>query len=129
MRQLKPLAPVERATEEISVQITQMQAATEHSVSVIQAIGDTITQISEISSAIAASVEQQGAATQEIARNVQQAAQGATQVSGSIAEVSRGAANTGSAAGQVHGSARELLGESNHLKSEVDNFLASIRAA
>jgi methyl-accepting chemotaxis protein len=118
-----------KATEEISLQITQMQAATQHSVSAIETIGGTITQISEISAAIAASVEQQGNATQEIARNVQQAAQGATQVSGSIAEVSRGAANTGSAAGQVHGSARELRDESNHLKSEVDNFLASIRAA
>ena len=118
-----------KATEEISLQITQMQAATQHSVSAIETIGGTITQISEISAAIAASVEQQGNATQEIARNVQQAAQGATQVSGSIAEVSRGAANTGSAAGQVHGSARELLDESNHLKNEVDNFLASIRAA
>ena len=118
-----------RATEEISVQITQMQAATQHSVSAIQEIGGTIARISEISSAIAASVEEQGAATQEIARNVQQAAQGATQVSDSIAEVNRGAADTGSAAGQVHGSARELLGESNHLKSEVENFLASIRAA
>jgi methyl-accepting chemotaxis protein len=118
-----------KATEEISVQITQMQAATEHSVSAIQEIGGTIAKISEISSVIAASVEEQGAATQEIARNVQQAAQGATQVSGSIAEVNRGAADTGSAAGQVHGSARELLGESNHLKSEVENFLASIRAA
>jgi methyl-accepting chemotaxis protein len=118
-----------KATEEISVQITQMQAATEHSVSAIQEIGGTIAKISEISSVIAASVEEQGAATQEIARNVQQAAQGATQVSASIAEVNRGAADTGSAAGQVHGSARELLGESNHLKSEVENFLASIRAA
>jgi methyl-accepting chemotaxis protein len=118
-----------KATEEISLQITQMQAATQHSVSAIETIGGTISQISEISAAIAASVEQQGNATQEIARNVQQAAQGATQVSGSIAEVSRGAANTGSAAGQVHGSARELRDESNHLKSEVDNFLASIRAA
>jgi uncharacterized phage infection (PIP) family protein YhgE len=92
-----------KATEEISVQITQMQTATEHSVSAIREIGGTITQISEISSAIAASIEEQGATTQEIARNVQQAAQGATQVSGSIAEVNRGAANTGSAAEQVHG--------------------------
>ena len=118
-----------KATEEISLQITQMQAATEHSVSAIAAIGGTIAQISEISSAIAASIEQQGAATQEIASNVQQAAQGANQVSCNIAEVSRGAANTGTAAGQVHGAARELLDESNHLKSEVDNLLASIRAA
>jgi methyl-accepting chemotaxis protein len=118
-----------KATEEISVQIAQMQTATQHSVSAIKEIGGTITQISEISSAIAAAVEEQGAATQEVARNVQQAAQGATQVAGSIAEVDRGAADTGAAAEQVHCSARELLGESNHLKSEVEKFLASVRAA
>ena len=51
-----------------------MQSATEHSVSAIREIGSTIAQISEISTAIAAAVEEQGAATQEIARNVQHAA-------------------------------------------------------
>jgi methyl-accepting chemotaxis protein len=118
-----------KATEEISAQIAQMQTATQHSVAAIKEIGGTITHISEISSAIAAAVEEQGAATQEVARNVQQAAQGATQVAGSIAEVNRGAADTGAAAEQVHGSARELLGESDHLKSEVEKFLTSVRAA
>jgi methyl-accepting chemotaxis protein len=118
-----------KATEEISAQIAQMQSATQHSVLAIKEIGGTITQISEISSTIAAAVEEQGAATQEIARSVQQAAQGASQVAGSIAEVNRGATDTGSAAGQVHGSACALLTESNHLKSEVEKFLATVRAA
>jgi methyl-accepting chemotaxis protein len=116
------------ATEEISTQIAQMQAATEQSVSAIKEIGGTITRISEISSIIAASVEEQGAATLEISRNVQNAALGAAEVASNIAEVNRGATETGSAAGQVHGAACELLGESNHLKSEVENFLASVRA-
>lgn len=118
-----------KATEEISAQIAQMQTATQHSVSAIREIGGTITQISEISSAIAASVEAQGTATQEVAHNVQQAAQGATLVAGNIAEVNRGASDTGSAAEQVHGSACDLLSESNHLKSEVEKSLASVRAA
>jgi methyl-accepting chemotaxis protein len=118
-----------KATEEIGAQIAQMQDATQHSVSSIKEIGGTIVQISEISTAIAAAIGQQGAATQEIARDVQQAAQGTAQAAGSIADVNRAAADTGSAAGQVHGSARALLNESNHLKSEVENFLASVRAA
>ena len=75
-------AQTAKATEEISAQITQMQSATEQSVSAIKAIGGTIGQISEISTAIAAAVEQQGTATQEIARNVQQAAEGAVEVGG-----------------------------------------------
>lgn len=56
-----------------------MQSATEETVAEIRKISSTITLISEVSSAIAAAVEQQGAATQEIARNVQQSAQLSTQ--------------------------------------------------
>ena len=122
-------AQTAKATEDIAAQVTQMQSATEHSVSAIKEIGNTIGQISEISTAIAAAVEEQGAATQEIARNVQQAAQGATQVTGSIADVNRGASDTGSAAGQVHVLAVSLLTESNHLSAEVENFLQTIRVA
>jgi len=122
-------AQTAKATEEIAAQVTQMQAATEHSVSAIKEIGNTIGQISEISTAIAGAVEEQGLATHKIARNVQQAAQGATQVTGSIADVNRGAADTGSAAGQVHSLAVSLLAESNHLNTEVASFLQTIRAA
>jgi len=44
-------------------------------VNAIKEISGTIEKLSEISSTIAAAVEEQGAATQEISRNVQQAAQ------------------------------------------------------
>ena len=118
-----------KATDEIGTQIAQMQSATQLSVSAIREIGNTIGQISEISAAIAGAVEEQGAATQEIARNVQQAAQGASRVEGSIAEVNRGATETGSASEQVHSSARALRSESDLLKSAVEEFLATVRAA
>jgi methyl-accepting chemotaxis protein len=106
-----------------------MQAATEQSVAAMKDIGNTIVQVSEISSTIAAAVEEQGAATQEIARNVQQAAEGSTEVSGRMVDVNHGALETGSAAEQVHGLAVSLLAESNHLNIEVETFLKSIRAA
>jgi methyl-accepting chemotaxis protein len=112
-----------KATEEIGSQIAQMQSATELSVGTIREISATIARISEISSTVAASVEQQGAASKEIARNVQQAAQGASRVTGHIGEVNRGAS-----AGQVHGAARASSNESSRLKSEVEQFLATVRA-
>jgi len=118
-----------KATEEISEQIGQMQSATNQSVSAIQQIGGTIGRIAEISQAIASAVEEQGATTQEISRNVQQAAQGATQVAGSITDVNRGATDTGTASTHVHGLARSLLAQSNHLKGEVEKFLSTVRAA
>ncbi len=122
-------AQTAKATEEISEQIGQMQSATNQSVSAIAEIGGTIGRIAEISQAIAAAVEEQGATTQEISRNVQQAAQGATQVAGSITDVNRGATDTGTASTHVHGLARSLLGQSNHLKGEVEKFLSTVRAA
>jgi len=63
-----------KATGEISQQINGIQAATQESVGAIKEIGDTIARMSEIASAIASAIEEQGAATREISGNVQQAA-------------------------------------------------------
>ena len=122
-------AQTAKATEEIGTQITQMQSATEHSVSAIKKISATIGQISGISTAIASAVEQQGASTQEIAKNVQQAARDTVEVGNSLSDVSRGAANTKAEAEQVHAFARSLSQEGGSLKQEVEKFLGTIRAA
>jgi methyl-accepting chemotaxis protein len=118
-----------KATGEIGQQISGIQAATQESVGAIKDISDTIERLSEISSAIAAAVEEQGAATQEISRNVQQASQGTQQVSSNISDVQRGASETGSASSQVLSAAQSLSGDSNRLKLEVGKFLGTVRAA
>jgi methyl-accepting chemotaxis protein len=118
-----------KATGDISHQISGIQAATQDSVIAIKEISSTIEKLSEISSTIAAAVEEQGAATQEISRNVQQAAQGTQQVSANITDVQRGASETGSASSQVLSAAQSLSGDSNRLKLEVGKFLDSVRAA
>ena len=118
-----------KATGEIGQQITGIQAATQDSVGAIKEISGTIERLSEISSTIAAAVEEQGAATQEISRNVQQAAQGTQQVSANITDVQHGASETGSASSQVLAAAQSLSGDSNRLKLEVGKFLTSVRAA
>jgi methyl-accepting chemotaxis protein len=118
-----------KATGEIGQQIAGIQAATHDSVGAIREISGTIEKLSEISSTIAAAVEEQGAATQEISRNVQQAAEGTAQVSSNIADVQRGASDTGSASAQVLSAAQSLSGNSNRLKLEVGKFLNSVRIA
>ena len=122
-------AQTARATEEISTQIAGMQSATEDSVGAIKEIGATIARISDISTTIAATIEEQGAATAEIARNVSEAAKGTVEVADKIAQVSHGASATGAASGQVLSSARSLSSESNLLKTEVEKFLKTVRAA
>ena len=118
-----------KATEEISGQISGIQAATQDSVTAIKEITKTIGRIAEIATAVAAAIEEQGAATQEIARNVQQAAQGTSQVVANIGNVNRGAGETGAASAQVLSSAQILSNESHRLKREMENFLTSVRAA
>jgi methyl-accepting chemotaxis protein len=118
-----------KATEEISTQVVDMQNQTGQAVTAIKAIASTIDEVSHITAGIASAVEEQGASTGEIARNVKEAAKGTAQVAGTIVEVNSGAAATGSASSQVLSSARQLAGESNRLKAEVDKFLATVRAA
>jgi methyl-accepting chemotaxis protein len=118
-----------KATGEISTQVSGMQAATQVSVAAIKEIGGTIGRVSEIATAIATAVEEQGSATREIARNVQNAAQGTAQVAANIGDVSAGASRTGTASSDVLASAKLLADKSNRLKDEVAKFLATIRAA
>jgi methyl-accepting chemotaxis protein len=118
-----------KATGEIGQQINGIQAATQDSVNAIKEISGTIERLSEISSTIAAAVEEQGAATQEISRNVQQAAHGTQQVSSNITDVQRGATETGSASSQVLSAAQTLSADSGRLKTEVSKFLTNVRAA
>ena len=77
-----------KATDEICQQIVSMQTVTTTAVSAIRNISNTISEINEVTTAIAAAVEEQGAATREIARNIQHAAGGTSEVSTNIARLS-----------------------------------------
>jgi len=114
-----------KATEEIGQQIAAMQTATGDSVQAIRGIGETIKQISEVTTTVASAVEEQGAATQEISRNVQQAAAGTQEVSSNITGVSQAATQTGTAASQVLSAARELAQQGQQLNTEIEGFLRS----
>jgi len=102
-----------KATEEISSQISEIQAATNSAVSGIGAISKVIAEINDVTTAISAAVEEQQAATQDVTSNI-------GGVSGSSAE-------TGSAAAQVLAAANELSGQSSALRQRVDNFLVEVR--
>jgi methyl-accepting chemotaxis protein len=118
-----------KATDEIRTQIVAMQQVTSTAVGAIRNIGQTITEINEVSTAIATAVEQQGAATREIARNIQHAAGGTSEVSSNIVGVSDASSQAGVAATDVLGASGELRREADILRGEIDEFLTSIRAA
>jgi methyl-accepting chemotaxis protein len=118
-----------KATEEIREQVTTIQHEVASAVEAIHGVAKTVGEINGISSSIATAIEQQGAATQEIARNVQQAAAGTSAVSDNVGGVSAAAAETGTTAASMLDSASELAKQAATLRSEVDNFLAKVRAA
>lgn len=118
-----------KATDEIRTQISSMQNVTASAVGAIRSIGSTIGEINEVTTAIAAAVEEQGAATREIARNIQHAASGTSEVSSNIVGVSQASIEAGTAAGEVLQASGELRREAGMLRAEVDAFLVNIRAA
>jgi methyl-accepting chemotaxis protein len=99
------------------------------SVDAIKKIGETIAEVSEVATAIAGAVEEQGAATAEITRNTQMAAGGTKAVADNIVGVRAGAEATGSAAQNVHAAVDTLDRRTRQLRSEVTEFLDAIRAA
>ena len=122
-------AQTTRATEEIAATVGEIQTVTTSSIEAIRAIGKTISEVQSIATTIASAIEQQGAATSEINLSVQQAANGAGEVADVILGVSETAAATGATASQVLGASAALAEEAQLLGSEVDRFLARVRAA
>ncbi|MBN8993354.1 MAG: HAMP domain-containing protein [Rhizobiales bacterium] len=118
-----------KATDEIRQQIASMQTVTTSAVSAIRSIGTTIGEINDVTTAIAAAVEEQGAATREIARNISHAAGGTSEVSSNIVGVSSASAEAGTAASEVLTASGALRREADILRAEIDAFLQNIRAA
>jgi methyl-accepting chemotaxis protein/aerotaxis receptor len=118
-----------RATEDIGLQVTAIQAETRSAVDAIRSISGTIGNISELSSAIAAAVEEQGAATAEIARSVEQAAHGTASAAENVQVVADAAEETKLMSDQVHEAASGLKDASNRLAAEVAGFIGEIRSA
>ncbi|MEM1045487.1 MAG: methyl-accepting chemotaxis protein [Pseudomonadota bacterium] len=118
-----------KATEQISKQITGMQADTTAVVDAIGEIGGMIEDLNTGSASIAAAVEEQHASTQEIARNTQHAADGTEQVTANIGEVSAAISETEQAASEVKAASSQLATEANRLRESVQEFLGTVRAA
>ena len=110
-------------------QIADIQKVAGEAIDAIKGIGSIIGEVNEVATAIAAAVQEQGAATQEITRNVQQAAVGTQEVSRNIGTVNKSSEKAGEDANAVLAAADDLTGQAQSLRREVDQFLATVRAA
>ncbi|MCC9625855.1 methyl-accepting chemotaxis protein [Thalassospira sp. MA62] len=117
----------EKATEEISGQISGIQKATGESVTAIEDIGSIIESLNEIATTISAAVEEQGAATDEITRNVRNAADRTRAVSTSIADVADETSKTGVLSGEVLTTAQVASEKVSEMRSRISNILEDLR--
>lgn len=122
-------AQTEKATGDITQQISAIERTTSQAVGAIQAIATTIGKLDENAVTIAGAVQQQDSVTKEIARTANAAADCIRAVSASVATVSEAAGKTGQVANAVLNAGDALATRANKLRNEVERFLAQVRVA
>ncbi len=129
-QEVKSLAgQTEKATGDITRQISSIEVTTSQVVQAMKAIAGTIAQLDENASDISVAVQQQDAVSKEIARSANAAAERTRDVSMSVVQVSDAAAKTDQVASAVLNAGGELAARSGKLRAEVERFLAQVRVA
>ncbi|WP_306027057.1 methyl-accepting chemotaxis protein [Stappia sp. MMSF_3263] len=118
-----------RATGEISGQIVAIQSATSDTANAIAEIAETMGEVNDHTSAIAAAVVQQGAATTEISSNIQLAATRTRSVVDSIGELDEAVDETNRSAKSVLGATGEASRHTARFRQEIERFLQGVAAA
>ncbi len=114
-----------RATQEITAQVTTIQAESSAAVIAIQQIGEVIATINDYTTTIAAAVEEQTATTAEISRSVNEAAQGSTSIADNIAGVAEAASHVTSGASDTQQTAASLARTAAELQATVSVYRLS----
>jgi methyl-accepting chemotaxis protein len=118
-----------KATQDIAAQIAEMQAATDHSVSAIEAIREKIHAVERISAIIASAVHEQGASTQEIVRSTRSAADGTRSMSDHVGGVAKAVGDVSDSVESVVSLAQELDTFANRMREQATDFATVLNKA
>lgn len=116
-----------KATDEIASQIGGIQGSTRNAVEAIREIVARIDEVQDVTSAIAAAVEQQEAATGEISHSINLAATGSTMAAENVSGVSGAINETRQQSEDVNQSADRLGIAAGELSTAVNQFLNEVR--
>ncbi|MEP3231494.1 MAG: methyl-accepting chemotaxis protein [Hyphomicrobiales bacterium] len=116
-----------KATEEISNQISSIQAETMEASKAITSVTKTVVEMHEITSSIATAVEQQRHVVQEIAKNAMSASDGTRNVSESMSTMSTSADGTRENAAQVQQIASQIDGATKDSLVKITGFLEKVK--
>ena len=118
-----------RATQDISDQITAIQAASAQAVTAIEHINATIGDMSSIALAVATAVEEQAGAVQSIAASVAHSSNESQASSEAMGQVEAAAGRARSISDSVARHAKDLTDDANTLDSAIGDFLGGVKAA
>jgi len=117
-----------KATDEIAIQIREMQGRTDKSVNLIGGIVDQIQSVSKSTTAMASALEEQTAAINEIAHNIQAVSQSSSRLRSDMSEVRDDAGQTDDAISTVTTTSTDLNERSGSVNSAVASFLGRLRS-
>ncbi|MEO1111497.1 MAG: methyl-accepting chemotaxis protein [Pseudomonadota bacterium] len=118
-----------KATEEISAQISAIQASTSEAVEEIARVSESVEEVNSYTTTISDAVQQQGSATSEISRNVAEAADGTRSVATTVVSLNQGVEENSAAVGDMLQATIEMKQQAEHLRASVEKFLSEVAAA
>lgn len=118
-----------KATDEISSQISAIQASTDEAVLAIEKITEIMRTIDEHAASVSRSVEQQGQATAEIASNAQITSSRTSEVTGNMEQMRHAVVQTNETAARLLQSSSAVGNQTDALRRAVDDFVRRLAAA
>jgi methyl-accepting chemotaxis protein len=115
-----------KATEEISSQIASVQTSTATAVEAIRRMTSRMQEIDQVSSAVAAAVQEQSAVTSSITQNVANAKDATTGMVSVLDRVAGAAGDTRKSAESVMKSSGAVEAAVSNLRGEVEQFLTKV---
>ncbi len=122
-------AQTQKATVDITAQISEIQSTIGGTVDAVQAIGQTVSEIHQASTEIAAAITEQQSATDEIARNIQFVSSATENIGRSMGAVRDSADRNNVSSAQVFQASSSMSGQTEKLATEVGDFLSAVKGA
>ncbi|GJM02784.1 MAG: hypothetical protein DHS20C08_12850 [Rhodomicrobium sp.] len=116
-----------KATDDIAVQIANVQSSTKNAVDAIAAITNSINGVEEVTTAISAAVNEQDASTQEIARSITLASDGSQKASRNVEAVAEVMDETSQVSDKINTVSQNLTQVTEQLSASVETFLKDVK--
>lgn len=115
-----------KATEEISIQVADIQSATSDAVMGIAEISEVMKEVNNFTNAVSTSVAEQNGATMEISENVVSASNSTLEMANNMFSISTSINDTSNSATEVSNISNQMLEEINSLEDSITNFLSKV---